>query len=293
MTRLTLTPMMMNGNLIQKTHKTTKATTKFDWDIENRLIQVTKHESEDALPSETITYAYDALGRRIEKNINGNIKRYVYDNKDILLEFNKDNLFQKFYLHSLGIDDPLAVFDDNTEQMHYYHKDGLGNITSLTDESGNEKEKYVYDAFGKRTIYDEADRVLASSALENPYSFTGREYDDETSLQYHRARYYNPETGIWISEDPIEFNSGEENLYRYALNNPINYFDPDGDFSIIANTIRIGAVVGLCVGGLKIVEHLREKKRENTIKHSQCIKKAKSQSEVAKCNRDFWFRNPE
>ena len=221
-----------NGNLIQKTHKTTKTTTKYDWDIENRLIQVTKHETEDALPSETITYAYDALGRRIEKNVNGNIKRYVYDNEDILMEFNKDNLFQKFYLHSLGIDDPLAVFDDNTEKIHYYHKDGLGNIISLTDESGDEKEKYVYDVFGKATIFDENDEKREISSLGNPYFFTGREYDPETNLQYHRARYYDLDLGRWISEDPIEFDSGDINLYRYALNNPLYWIDPDGEWFI-------------------------------------------------------------
>ena len=248
--------------LIQKTHKTTKATTKYDWDIENRLIQVTKHETEDALPNETITYAYDALGRRIEKNINGNIKRYVYDNEDILLEFNKDNLFQKFYLHGLGIDDPLAVFDDNTEQMHYYHKDGLGNITSLTDESGNEKEKYVYDAFGKATIFDENDRQIASSQLGNPYLFTGREYDNETGLQYHRARYYDLDLGRWISEDPIEFNSGDENLYMYALNNPLYWIDPDGEYTYLV----VCGVVGTGI----LIESYKNKRA-----YKKCVAEAK------------------
>ena len=235
------------GNLIQKTHKTTKATTKYAWDIENRLIQVTKHESEDALPSETITYAYDALGRRIEKNINGNIKRYVYDNKDILMEFNGENFFQKFYLHGLGIDDPLAMIEDNTDtredtedlKVHYYHKDGLGSVTSLTDESGNEKEKYVYSAFGKATIFDEDDKKREVSALGNPYFFTGRESDVETGLQYHRARYYDLDLGRWISEDPIEFDSGDENLYRYTYNNPLFWIDPDGEGSILGPFVTI------------------------------------------------------
>ena len=239
------------GNLIQKTHKTSKATTKYDWDIENRLIQVTKHETEDALPSETITYAYDALGRRIEKNINGNIKRYVYDSEDILMEFNGENFFQKFYLHGLGIDDPLAMIEDNTDtredtedlKAHYYHKDGLGSITSLTDDTGNEKEKYVYSAFGKATIFDEEDRQIASSQLENPYLFTGREYDAEIGLQYHRARYYDLDLGRWISEDPIEFNSGEKNLYRYAYNNSLKWIDPDGEWVVYAVG---GGVILIC-----------------------------------------------
>ena len=44
----------------------------------------------------------------------------------------------------------------------------------------------------KMTIYDEEDNKLEESQFDNPYSFTGREHDNETGLHYHRARYYNP-----------------------------------------------------------------------------------------------------
>ena len=288
------------GNLIQKTHKTSKATTKYHWDIENQLIQVTKHGTEEADPSETITYAYDALNRRIEKNVNGQqIKRYIYDNEDILMEFNGDNLFQKYYVHGLGIDNPLAMVEDNLDtgddledvKSHYYHKDGLGSVVSITDEEANEKEKYVYNAFGVRTIFDEENREISSSQLGNPYSFTGREYDEETNLQYHRARYYDPDLGRWISEDPIEFNSGDENLYRYVFNSPVNYFDPDGEFGI-ANIVRIGIVAGICVGGYKLVDYLKKQKQENTEKHKQCMKEVKGDNiKQQECNEKYWFRN--
>ena len=242
------------GNLIQKTHKTTKKTTRYEWDIENRLIRVTKHETENALASETITYSYDALNRRIEKNVNGEIKRYVYDNEDILFEFNGDNLFKKFYVHGQGIDNALAMVEGDLQAeagseditAHYYHKDGLGSVTSLTDEQGAEKEKYVYDSFGKATIYDdEGNQIIASSDdyLGNPFTYTGREYDAETGLYYYRARYYNPQTGRFISEDPIGFGGGDENLYRYVGNNPISLTDPYGEFP--SNMEEVGQ----CLGG--------------------------------------------
>ena len=229
------------GNLTEKKHKVDETVTRYDWDTENQLTRVTKHEMETALPSETITYAYDALGRRIEKRImdekgNETSKKYVYDNEDILMEFNGEGLFQKFYVHGLGIDNPLAMLKDNEEtrndtedlKAYYYHKDGMNSITSLTDESGDEVEKYIYNAFGKMTVFDERDNKLEQSKLDNPYSFTGREHDSETGLHYHRARYYNPELARWISEDPIEFNSGDMNLYRYVFNNPLIYTDPSG-----------------------------------------------------------------
>ena len=66
--------------------------------------------------------------------------------------------------------------------------------------------------------------------LENPFTYTGREYDVETGLYYYRARYYNPEIGRFISEDPIGFVELETNFYRYAFNSPHNFIDHDGQF---------------------------------------------------------------
>ena len=221
--------------MIERINKTSNKTTRYEWDIENQLIKVTTHETENAMPSETITYAYDGLGRRIEKNINGKIKSYIYDNEDILAEFDEEGLFEKYYVHGMGIDNPLAMLDNEFENgrdnftYYYYHKDGMNSITSLTDKDGKEVEKYIYNAFGKMTIYDERDNKIEASQFDNPYSFTGREHDSETGLHYHRARYYSPELARWISEDPIEFNSGDMNLYRYVMNNPMKYTDPNGE----------------------------------------------------------------
>ena len=238
------------GNMIERIQKDNNKTTRYEWDIENQLIKVTTHETENAMPSETITYAYDGLGRRIEKNINGKIKRYIYDNEDILMEFDGDNLLQQHYIHGLGIDDPIAMIKNDfhngsdNAKTYYYHKDGMGSITSLTDKDGKEIEKYIYNAFGKMTIYDEEDNKLEESQFDNPYSFTGREHDSETGLHYHRARYYNPELARWISEDPIEFNSGDMNLYIYVMSNPMKYTDPNGEMiTILVNKSTISSAI--------------------------------------------------
>jgi RHS repeat-associated protein len=63
---------------------------------------------------------------------------------------------------------------------------------------------------------------------QNPYTYTGREYDPETGLYYYRARYYDPATGRFLQQDPIGFASGDVNLYGYVGNNPINFIDPSG-----------------------------------------------------------------
>ena len=239
----------VKGNMVEKQHKTNNTITRYQWDVENQLVRVTKHETETAMPSEIITYAYDALGRRIEKNINNKITSYVYDSEDILMELSGEGSMEKFYVHGMGIDDPLAMLnrdtnDTNSFTSYYYHKDGMNSITSLTDEDGNEAEKYVYNAFGKMTVYDERDNKIEESQLGNPYSFTGREHDSETGLHYHRARYYDPNIARWISEEPLGIDG--PNLYWYALNNPVLQTDPYG---LWAFTATVGGTGFLGVGG--------------------------------------------
>jgi RHS repeat-associated protein len=64
--------------------------------------------------------------------------------------------------------------------------------------------------------------------LKQPFAYTGREYDEETGLYYYRARYYDADTGRFISEDPIGFEGGDVNLYVYVGNNPVLLIDPEG-----------------------------------------------------------------
>lgn len=78
---------------------------------------------------------------------------------------------------------------------------------------------------------------------------TGREWDQETSLYYCRARYYDPVTGRFLSEDPIEFQAGS-NFYAYTLNNPVRFGDPSGKNPAVLTWPWIGeGVVGvICFG---------------------------------------------
>jgi RHS repeat-associated protein len=61
----------------------------------------------------------------------------------------------------------------------------------------------------------------------NPFTFTGREFDKETGLYFHRARYYAPEIGRFLQTDPIGYDGGM-NLYTYCMNNPWDLTDPYG-----------------------------------------------------------------
>ena len=190
------------------------ANTNYTYDFENRLTRVQR-------PGMDAQYKYDPFGRRIEKNVNGQITRYEYDEDNIINEYDGAGNIRAKYVFNLAIDDPLSV--EQAGNVYYYHKDGLGSITELTDAAGNVVKTYRYNSFGE--IYSQ------SGALVQPFTFTGREYDPESGLYYYRARYYDPAAGVFIGKDPIGFDSGESNLFRYVKNNPVNLIDPFGLYS--------------------------------------------------------------
>ena len=88
-----------NGNLETKTNKANPTEiTPYQWDAQDQLVQI------DRPDSTTVTYKYDGLGRRIEKNVAGTITRYVYDGEDILLEYDGTNTFTARYSHGDQVD---------------------------------------------------------------------------------------------------------------------------------------------------------------------------------------------
>ena len=203
-----------NGNLQTKTNKAIPTdVTTYTWDAQDQLIQI------DRSDSTTVTYAYDGLGRRIEKNVAGTITRYVYDGEDILLEYDGSNTFTARYSHGDQVDQPL-VLQKAGQGFFYYHSNHQGSVTHLTDSSGTIANSYVYDSYGRQ--------LTVSESVLQPYSYTGREFDVESGLYFYRARYFDATTGRFLSEDPIRFRAGDQNFYRYVRNNPLNFRDPFG-----------------------------------------------------------------
>jgi RHS repeat-associated protein len=113
----------------------------------------------------------------------------------------------------------------------------LGSITSLTDSNGAAVNTYAYDAFGNQTA--------STGSLANPFRYTGREFDSETGLYYHRARYYDPQARRFLSEDPIGL-AGGINMYAYVRNNPTTSIDPTGTLNSRGHrTVFVDAFPGL------------------------------------------------
>ncbi|MBM4128443.1 MAG: hypothetical protein FJ247_14155, partial [Nitrospira sp.] len=99
--------------------------------------------------------------------------------------------------------------------------DNQGTIRDLVDETGSVLNHIKYDSFGKVTSE-------TNGAVDFLFGYTGRERDEETGLYYYRARFFDPLTGRFISEDPLGFAAGDANVDRYVGNHPNLSTDPMG-----------------------------------------------------------------
>ncbi len=145
-------------------------------------------------------------------------RRSVYEGEDLLYELDGTGTVLTEFIHGAGIDEPLAMKRDG--HIYYYHADVLGSIMAITDENQNLVQRYEYDAYGNITHRE--------TNFEQPYTYTGREFDEESGLFFYRARYYDPTVGRFISSDPIGL-AGGLNRYAYVDNNPVNVTDPTGE----------------------------------------------------------------
>jgi RHS repeat-associated protein len=135
------------------------------------------------------------------------------------------NLLAK-YVHGPMIDEVLMKAD--TASVVFHHHDGLGSTVALTDATGSVVESYSYDAFGRPSIFDSSFTLQPSSLFSNRSLFTGREWVEEADLYDYRNRAYSAELGRFLQTDPIRFDAGDVNLYRYVFNILTSGRDPMG-----------------------------------------------------------------
>ncbi|WP_253734562.1 RHS repeat-associated core domain-containing protein [Methylomonas sp. ZR1] len=203
------------GNLIEeKRGKAGQIVTRYQYDSDNRLIRA-------ETPQGISEYRYDALGRRIAKHTAQGETRFQYDGPRLLAE--TDSQRSRTYLFEPGSFRPLALHEqDNTQasgSTYHYHLDHLGTPRELTDTDGRIVWSARYRAYGNLALAD-------VETIDNPLRFQGQYYDQETGLHYNLNRYYDPNAGRFIHQDPIGLEGGS-NVYRYAPN-PLNWIDPLG-----------------------------------------------------------------
>jgi len=168
-----------------------------------------------------IEYTYDPSGRRIAKDVDGTVTKYVYDGDHCIAEYDGSNNLLRKYIYGPCIDEPICMIETTGTyaDTYYYHYDALGSVVALSDSDGDMSQTYEYDVYGQ---------VAASDPNHpNPFLFTGRRYDTETGFYYYRARYYNATIGRFLQTDPIGYEGGM-NWYGYCANNSLNCVDPLG-----------------------------------------------------------------
>jgi RHS repeat-associated protein len=114
------------------------------------------------------------------------------------------------------------------EECLYPLTDPNNNIIAIIDSTGEVKERYRYDAFGKVTYLNPDFSVKTTSQYDWDFLFTSRRLDKEPGLMYYRNRYYHPVIGRFTTVDPLGYNAGDVNLYRYVNNQPEILADPIG-----------------------------------------------------------------
>ena len=222
-----------NGNLVQKVGVTGGPDTALIWTYtyDNRNLMTSAVETQRSTTLETESYTYDVFGNRIEQDTTSNgsptqVTRFAYDGQNIWADLNGSNTLVTRRVYLPGSEGaPVARISAGT--VAWYLTDSLGSVRVLTNNSGAVLDEIDYDAYGN--ILSQTD-----SSASDRYMWTGQQYDSVTGLQYNRARYYDPTTGRWTTEDPLGFGAGDTNLYRYVHNQPTRYVDPTGFAATLA-----------------------------------------------------------
>jgi RHS repeat-associated protein len=240
-----------NGNTLTRVNS--QGTTTYAYDSLNRLTGVT-------LPGGgSVAYKYDPFGRRIEKDVAEVHTLFLNDGDNVLLEQTSAGSVSARYTYGPGIDQPLIM--ERGGVAYHYLADGAGNVVELADAAGAIVQSYDTNSFGA---------LLSSTGagVENPYVFAGRALDPETGLYYFRARYYDPGTGRFLTEDPLSpagllaasrtNSSGARlllgldqrsplslNAYSYVNNSPTNLRDPYGLDPVGPNPFDLSQVMSM------------------------------------------------
>ena len=214
------------------------------YDLHNQLVKAEIFKKDGT--KETWAYSYDALGRRIGKgrlkneevsepsfphDLSGNDledeTRFVWEGSHLLQEVHSDGRYTYIYTDQDSYE-PLAQVRDwttedgeNRQQTHYFHCDQIGIPREMTDKDGNLLWFGNYTGWGR---LKEETRV--TDTAYQPFRLQNQYADRETGLHYNFFRYYEPDVGRFVNQDPIGLMGGE-NLYFFAPNGQI-FIDPFG-----------------------------------------------------------------
>ncbi|MBI1937420.1 MAG: hypothetical protein HYS25_04785 [Ignavibacteriales bacterium] len=260
-----------NGNRLAKVVGTDS--TKGVYDEQDRLLQygnehyiynkngylVKKYEGTD-----TTHYSYDNLGNLLLANLpSGSSIEYVVDANNRRIAKRVNGIVEKRWLYS-GELSPIAELDSAnnvTARFVYATKSNIPDYYTkhdttfkiISDHLGSPRI-IINTVTGEIVVKNNYDEYGNNNNLENgdlPFGYAGGLTDEQTGLVRFGARDYDSKVGRWVSKDPILFSGGDNNLYGYVLNDPVNKNDAEG--TTIGSTqmalLQAGAVSALVSAG--------------------------------------------
>jgi len=205
-----------DGQLINKQDKT--GTTHYRWNRQGQLVSIQKPDGSEWF------YRYDALSRRVEKRGAGGHTAFIWDGDVVLYEviYAQDdaNALQshvwEYHPHDFS---PLYKLE-NGQQQYFSINDQIGTPLELVDKKGEV-------AWSERLLTFGRVKTNKQNKIDCPIRFQGQWEDIESGFYYNRFRYYDSNTGIYISQDPIKLNGNNLNFYSY-VHNPNSWIDQFG-----------------------------------------------------------------
>ena len=202
--------------------------------------------------TETTQNKYGASGKRIERLEKGITTRYYYTGDALLYSTNEKNVLETenildpagSVIASKRFLDPSELGTEKYANKYYiFNYDTRNSVTNVIAPNGSVVKGYDYDEFGNTEQKGEEDFL-------NDITFTSSVADTSSNLQYMGARFYQPSTGRFLSQDSYSGNPYDpwtQHLYVYCGNNPTSMIDPTGHIAI-----EIGVVLGAAIKGLAI-----------------------------------------
>ncbi len=217
-----------SGNRTVK--ETDGSKTLYHYDALDRLTSVTTEQG-------SVTYSYDAFHRRIKSVSDTGASLYLYQQDNEIGCVDTSGVIRELRVLAEGfgaeIGASIAFELDGTPYVPVH--DYRGNVALLTNMDNEPVEWYRYTAFGEETRYGEK--------TANPWRFSSKRVDEETKLVYFGRRYYDPDIGKWLTQDPLGLKAGP-NLYAYVCNAPLTHFDLYGLEAVAATQER--GFIGRC-----------------------------------------------
>ncbi len=182
---------------------------RYVWDHTGQLEEVTRPDGKK------VAFAYDALGRRVQKTFNGRTTVYVWDGNDLVHEEAEGAPLVTWEMEP-GMFAPIAKVEG--DKRYGIVTDHLGTPTVMFDEAGEIAWRAQLDLYG----------VARTDVMKAhcPWRWPGQYEDEETGLYYNRFRYYDPDAGRYISQDPIGLLGGLAPFHY--VRDPNSIIDPLG-----------------------------------------------------------------